>query len=50
MHRYSAQTLEEAVEEFNQYGQPQHAWQNVAPTAKQEPMEARNEGLIEEKN
>ena len=41
-----AQTLEEAVEEFNQYGPPA---ENVAPTAEQERMEAENEGPIEER-
>ena len=44
-----AQTLEEAVEDFNQYGPPEHAWQNVAPTTEQERMEAETEGLIEER-
>ena len=41
--------MEEAVEEFNQYGPPEHAWQNVAPTAEQERVEAENEGYIEER-
>ena len=41
------QTLEEAVEEFDQYG---HAWQNVAPTAEQECIQAEIEGHIEERH
>ena len=42
------QTLEEAVEEYDQYGPPEHAWQNVARTAEQERIEAEIEGHIEE--
>ena len=41
------QTLEEAVEEFDQYG---HAWQNVAPTAEQECIQAEIKGHIEERH
>ena len=44
-----AQTLDEAVEVFNQYSPPEHAWQNVAPTAEQERIEAETDGLIEER-
>ena len=40
--------MEEAVEEFNQHGPPEHAWQNVAATAKQERVETENEGYTKE--